>query len=311
MKIERPKVLIIDDDPDIRDVLNLTLLEYYAVTQAANGKEGLKIVQETIPDLIICDYMMPVMNGREFCRTLKNDILMQHIPVIMLTGKGETKDRIGGIEAGVDDYMIKPFAPDELLARIKMILRRTSRSLDANPLTHLPGNASITEEIQRLIDGGNIFAIGYADFDKFKNYNDKYGFERGDDIIKETARLLIRVVREKCGPNSFVGHIGGDDFVFIAPDEFMDDICATIIQEFEEKVPSFYTEEDLKTGFIVGKDRQGNERKIGLLGISIGIVSNAAQKITHVAQVGQIGAELKTYAKSFGKSIFVRNKRKV
>ena len=191
-----------------------------------------------------------------------------------------------------------------------MILRRTSRSLDANPLTYLPGNASIMEEIQRVIDEENIFAIGYADLGKFKNYNDKYGFERGDDVIKESARILIRAVREKCGPNCFIGHIGGDDFVFIAPDELMDQVCATIIREFDQKVPSFYSEEDRKAGFILGKDRQGNEQKVNLLTISIGIVSNACQKITHVAQVAQIGAELKSYAKSFEKSVFVRNKRK-
>lgn len=307
--MRREKILTVDDDPDILDVLNLTLSEFYDVTQANNGKEGLEAIQSNIPDLIICDYMMPVMNGREFCKTLKKDILLRHIPVIMLTGKGEVKDRIGGIEAGVDDYIVKPFAPDELLARIKMILRRTVRSLDANPLTHLPGNSSIMEELHHAIASKKPFAVGYADLDKFKAYNDVYGFERGDEVIKETARILINGVREIAGPDAFVGHIGGDDFVFIVDDNIADTVCQKIIDLFDTKASVFYNETDLAAGFIISKDRLGNEQRFGLLSISIGIVSNAAQQITHVAQVGEIGAELKKFAKSFGKSNYVRDKR--
>ncbi len=304
------KILTIDDDPDILDVLDLTLSEQYDVYQASNGAEGLQIVQQKIPDLIICDYIMPVMNGREFCRTVKKDILLQHIPIIMLTGKGEVSDRIGGIEAGVDDYIVKPFSPDELLARVKMILRRTVRSLDANPLTHLPGNTSIMDEIQRVLDEGKSFAVGYADLDKFKAYNDKYGFEKGDEVIKELARILIKYVRGKAGNDAFVGHIGGDDFVFIAGDDIIDDICKDIIEEFDKKVSSFYSKQDYERGYIIAKDRLGNEQKFGLLSVSIGIVSTASQNITHIAQIAEIGAELKKYAKSFEGSKFVRDKRK-
>jgi diguanylate cyclase (GGDEF)-like protein len=307
--MKREKILTVDDDPDILDVLELTLSEQYDVFQAKNGEEGLQLVHQRIPDLIICDYMMPVMNGREFCKALKKDILLRHIPVIMLTGKGEVQDRIGGIESGVDDYIVKPFAPDELLARIKMILTRTSRSLDASPLTHLPGNTSIMEEIQVHIDSGKPFAVGYADLDKFKIYNDVYGFEKGDEVIRDLARTLIKHARKIGGSNAFVGHIGGDDFVFISEDVMIDKICKKVIEEFDKKVPSFYNEKDRKAGFIMGRDRQGHEQKFGLLAVSIGIVSNTTQPITHVAQISEIGAELKKFAKSFDDSKFVRDKR--
>jgi len=307
--MKQEKILTVDDDPDILDVLDLTLSEFYDVYQANNGEEGLKAVQQTIPDLILCDYMMPVMNGKEFCKALKKDILLQHIPVIMLTGKGEVHDRISGIEAGVDDYMVKPFSPDELLARIKMIIRRNVRSLDASPLTHLPGNTSIIEELQRNIAESSTFAVGYADLDKFKVYNDNYGFEKGDVVIKETARTLIKCVRAKAGDNALVGHIGGDDFVFVADDSLIDEISQDIIDDFDKKVPSFYNDEDNKNGFIVGQDRQGNKQTFGLLSISIGIVSSVKQEITHVVQVGEIGAELKKAAKALDKSCFVRDKR--
>lgn len=309
--MRRERILTIDDDPDILDVLNLTLSESYDVYAAPNGGEGLKSVALKTPDLIICDYMMPVMNGKEFCRTLKKDILLQHIPIIMLTGKGEVKDMVGGIEAGADDYIVKPFDPEALLARVRMVLRRTVRSLDANPLTHLPGNTSIMEEFQNRISSGSVFAVGYADLDKFKIYNDNYGFEKGDEVIRGLARVLVKSVRQFGGDDTFIGHIGGDDFVFIATDDKIDTICESIITEFDALVPDFYNENDRKTGYIIAQDRQGNTIKTGLLSVSIGVVSSATQKITHVGQISEIGAELKKYAKSFQKSIFVRDQRRM
>lgn len=308
--MNRERILTVDDDPDILDVLNLTLSEFYEVIQAKNGEEGLKIIANKTPDLIICDYMMPIMNGKEFCKILKKDILLQHIPIIMLTGKGEVKDMVGGIEAGADDYIVKPFDPEALIARARMILRRTVRSLDANPLTHLPGNTSIMEEFHNRIDSGKTFAVGYADLDKFKIYNDSYGFEKGDEVIRATARILVKAVRKICGPDSFIGHVGGDDFVFITEDEKIEAACEGIINAFDALAPSFYNEKDRAAGFLIAKDRQGNTIKTGLLSISIGIVSNLTQKITHVAQISEIGAELKKYAKSFQKSIYVRDQRK-
>lgn len=308
--MRKEKVLIIDDDPDILDVLELTLSDSFTVFSAKNGKEGLEMVKTKSPDLVITDYNMPVMTGPEFCRNLRKDILLRHLPVIMLTGKGETKDMVLGIESGADDYLIKPFEPETLLARIRMILKRTMRSLDANPLTHLPGNPSIMDEFQNRIDSGKIFAVGYVDLDKFKIYNDKYGFEHGDEIIRQTARILIEATQHICGGEAFVGHVGGDDFVFVCDDAKADDVSKKIVEDFDKASPSFYNEEDRNAGFIIGKDRAGNEVKTGFVSVSIGIVSNAAQQITHIAQIGEIGAELKKFAKNIDKSVFVRDQRK-
>jgi len=304
------KILTIDDDPDILDVLELTLSEQYIVFQGSNGEEGLKLARIHAPDLIITDYKMPIMDGREFCKALKKDVFLQHTPVIMLTGKGEVKDKVGGLEAGADDYVVKPFEPNELLARINMILRRTKRSLDANPLTRLPGNNSIMDELQYRIQSNKPFAVGYADLDKFKAYNDTYGFERGDDVIKSTAHILINAIQKRGTADTFVGHIGGDDFVYVCDDSLADDIAKEIIKEFNAMVPSFYSEEDNKRGYIMAKNRQNEDVKIGLLSISIGIVSNISQPIKHVAQVAEIGAELKHFAKGIEGSSFVRDKRK-
>ena len=306
----RTKILVIDDDPDIRDVLNITLTqEGYEVIEAPDGQEGLKFAQTKNPDLVIVDFKMPKLDGRGVCRELKKDILLSHMPIIMLTGKGDVSDKVGGLNAGADDYIVKPFEPEELIARIRMIIRRAQRDLEANPLTRLPGNVSILNELQKRIDQNSLYAVCYLDLDKFKSYNDKYGFEHGDEVIKESARIFIRTTREIGNKDDFIGHVGGDDFVVITTPDKVDALCQKIISEFDKIAPTFYSEKDRKTGFIVAKDRQGVERKTPLLSISIGVVSNEKREISHMAEVGEIGAELKRQAKGLKHSNYVKDQR--
>jgi len=304
------KILIADDDPDIRDILKLTLSEEnYETVEAKDGQEALELIRSKPIDLVLLDYKMPKMDGRQVCNLVKKDLLLQHLPVIMVTGKGEVSDKINGIDSGADDYVVKPFEPKELLARIRMVLRRTQRDLEANPLTRLPGNIAILSELSNCIKNKKSFAVCYADLDKFKAYNDKYGFEHGDEVIRETARILLSAVKEFGRPEDFVGHIGGDDFVIITTPEFSDKICEKIIRDFDKISPSFYNQEDQENGFIIGYDRQSKVHKIPLLSISIGVVTNQTRNITHVAEIGEIGAELKKLAKGMEKSNYVKDKR--
>jgi len=305
------KILIVDDDADIRDILKIILSEEkYEVIETDNGEDALKLVRTDNPDLVLLDYKIPKLDGRQVCKLIKDDILLQYLPVIMLTGKGDLDDRVEGIHAGADDYIVKPFEPKELLARIEMILKRTERDLDANPLTHLPGNVSILKELNLRLDKKELFAVCYLDLDKFKSYNDKYGFERGDEVIRATARIIINIVKNFGTPSDFIGHIGGDDFVVITQPQIVDLLCQKIIETFDKISPTFYNEEDRQKGYILTKDRKGNEEKIPLLSISIGVVTNEYRKIEHVAQIGEIGAELKSLAKRLERSNYIKDKRK-
>jgi len=305
------RILVVDDDPDIRDILKLTLSEEnYEILEAGDGEEALKIINTKPLDLVLLDYKIPKLDGRQVCRLIKKDLLLRYLPIIMVTGKGEISDKVDGIDAGADDYVVKPFEPKELLARIRMILRRTERDLEANPLTRLPGNVSIINELTRRLENKSLFAVCYIDLDKFKAYNDKYGFEHGDEVIRESARILIRAMQQFGNPDDFIGHIGGDDYVVITTPNTVDNVCRKIIADFEKTSPSFYNEEDRKKGFIIAKDRKGQEQKIPLLSVSIGVVTNEFRKIEHVAQVGEIGAELKAMAKSLERSNYIKDKRK-
>ena len=305
------KILVADDDGDIRDVLRLALSEEnYEVIEASDGEEALKIISSRPLDLVLLDYRMPKIDGRGVCAKVKNDLLLSHLPIIMVTGSGDIDDKVGGINAGADDYIVKPFEPKELLARIRMILRKTERDLEANPLTRLPGNVSILNELVCKLDNKALFAVCYIDLDKFKAYNDKYGFEHGDDVIRETARILIRTSQQFGNADDFIGHIGGDDFVIVTTPKAADNICKKIIVDFEKTAPSFYNEADRKRGYILAKDRKGKEQKIPLLSVSIGIVTNEFRNIQHVAQIGEIGAELKERAKRLERSNYIKDQRK-
>ncbi|MDD5194886.1 MAG: response regulator, partial [Candidatus Omnitrophica bacterium] len=109
------KVLVVDDDPDILDLLCSTLEGEYDVIKASLGNEALEKVKEGLPDLLVLDYMLPDLQGIEVCKILRKDSLSMHLPILMLTGKGETDDKVRGLEAGADDYMVKPFSPQELI----------------------------------------------------------------------------------------------------------------------------------------------------------------------------------------------------
>ena len=304
-------ILVTDDDPDLRDILRSTLEPAgFAVLEAGDGEAALETIHARHPDLLILDYTMPRLDGPRVCQILKQDLMLRHLPIIMLTGRSEVQDKVAGINAGADDYLVKPFSPQELLARVQMVLRRTSQGLEANPLTRLPGNVSIQREIENRLASQQPFAVCYADLDRFKAFNDHYGFERGDRAIRHTAQVLVEAIRKHGGPDDFIGHIGGDDFVVVTIPERADAICQGIVEEFDRTIPELYDPEDRKRGYLMHADRKGQDFRVGFLTISIAVVSNADRPLTHLGQIAGIGAELKAYAKRFDKSLYVKDQRK-
>ncbi|MCB1079307.1 MAG: response regulator, partial [Verrucomicrobiae bacterium] len=121
-----PTILVVDDEKDIRDLITLNLdREGLDFIEAANGLEAVKLARKQEPDLIILDLMMPQMDGISVFKNLRDDSRTSDIPVIMLTAKGKLEEKIGGLEIGADDYIVKPFSPRELMLRVRNLLRRT------------------------------------------------------------------------------------------------------------------------------------------------------------------------------------------
>lgn len=182
--------------------------------------------------------------------------------------------------------------------------------LDASPLTRIPGGMAIENILQKRIDTGDPLAFCLADLDNFKAFNDQYGYARGNEVIKETARIVEKAVKLKGSKDDFVGHIGGDDFVVITAPAFMHGISKEIINQFDMEIPRFYDARDREKGYILGKNRQGVEIKFPIMTISLAIVTNERRKLTSSMEVSAIAAELKDYAKTFPKSIYVIDKRR-
>ena len=305
-----PTVLVADDDPDLRDILRSIMEgEGFAVAEAADGEAALRAIQAQPPDLLILDYMMPGLTGPDLCERLKRDALLQHIPIIMLTGKGELHDKVTGIEAGADDYLVKPFEPQELVVRARMVLRRTAQDLEANPLTRLPGNRTIQRELESRLASGQLFAVCYADLNRFKSFNDHYGFKRGDEAIQRTATVLLDACRRAGSLTDFVGHIGGDDFIVITLAKQAEPLCEAIIHDFDAMSPALHDEPDRRRGYFLHTDRRGQEVRVPLLAISIAVVTNEHHPLTHPGQIAEISAELKAYAKQVERSTYIKERR--
>jgi len=309
MEIKDKKLLVIEDEEILRELLRDVLERTgFNVVVASDGKEGLEKVYSEHPDLILLDCQMPKMDGYEVLQNLRKDPMMVNKPVIMLTVKSSETDQLKGINLGVDDYMTKPFNQQILIAKIKTILERKELSLSTNPLTHLPGNLAIQREFQNRINSSEVVFL-YLDLSNFKSYNDYYGFQKGDEVIKHLANILVKSVKLYGDSDGFVGHIGGDDFVVIANLDTYKQIGEDIINNFDNTIKNFYSEEDRERGYIISKDRQGNIQKFPFMTVSIACVSTKKRKIEHYGQIGQIAAELKKYAKKFNKSIMVEDRR--
>jgi GGDEF domain-containing protein len=183
-------------------------------------------------------------------------------------------------------------------------------SLDANPLTHLPGSIAIENALNQRLKEETSLAFCQLDLSHFKAFNDRYGYARGNEVIQATAKIVTEVVRDRGNKESFVGHIGGDDFVVITSAERYEKICLAIIDAFNRMVLDFYDLEDRQQGCIQGETRQGQKVSFPIMTLAIAVVTNQFYKLKSHIQIGEIAAELKTYAKSFSHSALVTNRRK-
>lgn len=183
-------------------------------------------------------------------------------------------------------------------------------NLDANPLTHLPGNLAIESALEARIAAGLSFAHLYIDLDNFKAYNDRYGYQRGSDIIAHVGRLARQVVAAKGSQQDLVGHIGGDDYVILTGSEQAEAIAAELIRRFDADIGDFYSEEDRSRGSILAHDRFGVERIFPLLTISIAIICSEHLENPSTTSIGRECARMKEHLKALPGSNLLVNRRK-
>lgn len=308
------KVLVVDDDPVLLRMVQTFLLsseDPYEVLLANSGPEALEIARKEIPDLVLLDLMMPDMDGIEVCVQLRASRSTYLIPVIMLTASALHDHRLEALRTGVDDYLSKPFDPEELEVRIQSLIRRIRLSRASNPLTGLPGNLAIEHELNQRLARGETLACAYVDIDNFKAFNDYYGFEKGDECIRLVAEVLIEAVEQEGTSTDFLGHIGGDDFILVTTIDLVEPILDYVSETFDERVKLLYTPQDRERGWIEVLSRQKESTRYPLTTLSMGVSTNEKRTLSNALEVSEIATELKKAAKSRspGKSNYIVDRR--
>ncbi|HEX9565933.1 MAG TPA: diguanylate cyclase [Gemmatimonadaceae bacterium] len=260
------------------------------------------------PRIAVVDGRTDVALAEQACSRLKADSYTGVIPTVALTSSmGADMERC--FAAGADEVISDATALGELTSRLNASLARSDRDVHVHPSTRLPGTDAIENAIASRMAAGHIFAVCYADLDHFKEYNDRYSYYEGDRVIRVLARILHDVVKGVCGEEGFVGHIGGDDFIFIIPAEAVQDVCTEVVTVFDLLVPVQYSESDRRAGYFFGKDRRGQLHRVPLMTVSIGVVTNERRHFTTASHVSELATEMKGYAKTLPGSVFAVDRR--
>lgn len=304
------EIYVVDDDVN----LTLKLVEIFKKDKGYKFKniktEELNKALRNIPSLIIINEDKINVKIQEVCRRIRQDEDNAITPMVVIGKARSKKHRINILQESVEYYVSKPIDKEYLYYVIRNTVRLMYMNRIVSPLTGLPGNVQIQTEIKKRLANDHDFAVLYFDLDNFKAYNDLYGFSKGDQIIKFTARTISTNVQADKYESGFVGHIGGDDFIAIVEEKDAEEICENIISEFDSKVTNYFTKEDAQKGYIEIENRKGVVEKFPITSISIGVVSIDNGRFKNALEIGEAGAQVKHIAKTMAGSKYVLDRRK-
>ena len=304
------EIYIIDDDESsvlvFRELFkNDPEYKFISVTS-----DKIKVALKNIPSIIIINEDAIEVDVIDLCDKIRKDEDNSITPIIVVSSNSDKNHRIKILKESVEYYIKKPVNPQYLYFTIKNLSRLLNINRRISPLTGLPGNVQIHAELKKRISNKEEFSVLYLDLDNFKAYNDVYGFLKGDEIIKFTADTIIRCIHSQISEGSFVGHIGGDDFIAIVPILNCEELCKNIIANFDAEVTKFFTEEDSEKGYIEVAHRKGVIEQFPLTSISIGVVEADKGRFANMLEIGEVGAQVKHLAKSVMGSSFAIDRRK-
>jgi diguanylate cyclase (GGDEF)-like protein len=281
----------------------------YSVIVCYDLQAAVAIVLEDPPDFLLLEKGFSGNGGHKLIRAVKACLQKANIPIILVVSPENMMQGLDWTNFPVDDLIAEPVVPEVLLTRIRLSQARMNRVFDNNPLSKLPGNTSILKRIQATLDEKSGAAVGYIDIDNFKPYNDHYGFSQGDEVLLMMARIMVNVIDEIAREDSFAGHVGGDDFVFIVREDKVEQVCKRIIANFETVRNMFIEPEDVKRGGFVEKNRQGKMTKFGLLSVSIAVVPTSHGKFKHFGEVSAAASQVKHKVKKLSGNNYLVDRR--
>ncbi len=302
---EAPRVLVVDDDSSIRQICREVLeLGGYQVRDAGSANTALAEARRFRPDMFLLDVLMPGTDGYRLAELIRSDPSIGMAPIMFLSARGDTADKVRAFRSGAEDYMVKPFDTAELLARVAKALDRQARELGASPTTQLPGADAIQGEIERRLVDPEAVAC-YLDLDNLKAFNDYYGYAKANAVIRQTGDVIRAVVTKHGGPGDFIGHIAGDDFVFITSADRVDTVCRALCERFDHLIRLYYHPTDRTCGYIETKDRFGVQRRFPIMSVSIAAIALA--RVKTYAGLAELAANGKRLAKTLSGSSYVRD----
>lgn len=305
------EIYIIDKDKTLKESLKKMFNSDVGYRFISVPENELETALKNIPSLIMVNEdTLSTQNALEICTKIKQDEDNSITPIIVISSNNERKHRIELLKLGIIHYIKHPINEEYLYYTIQNILNLIYINRRVSPLTGLPGNVQIQAEMKKRFSAKETFAMMYLDLDNFKAYNDLYGFLKGDEIIKFTAKIILKNVHTEEYEDSFVGHIGGDDFVAIVSETDYDKICQNIIADFDTNVQKFFTKEDIQRGYMEVENRKGILEQFPLTSISIGVVEVANKRFANVLEIGEAGAGVKHLAKTIQGSTYVIDRRK-
>jgi PleD family two-component response regulator len=306
----RPAVLIVDDDAATCAALSERLAVDGIVCESVH--DGLTALQRAIairPQLIVLDLTLPELSGDQVFERLQADHRTRYTPVVFLTGSAQRDEKVAHLRAGADDYVTKPFDLEELAARVHAALRRLRTLGGLNPLSGLPGNTAIYEEITARLRAGERFACLYLDIDNFKSFNDRYGFTRGDTLIAELAEAIFGAVASSGEGDAFLGHIGGDDFVVLCAVDEAVALAEEMVTRFGVRSRQLHDAGDIAAGGYEAPNRRGLRSRWPFASVSVGIALSDSRVFPTAAALAQAAAEMKTVAKRQGEQRVALDRR--
>lgn len=300
-------IVVVSPDAVVVNLVERCLAASFQIICFRSMFAALDYIYNSVPHLVIIDFGLKETGALAPLNDLKEDPIFSQMPILAILPADYPVNQL--FEYLVEDYLIRPDIDRVLTDRVNLCLLRAERVVEINPLTRLPGNISINRQIQDRIDRGEIFALGYADLDYFKPLNDKYGFSRGDEVIRVTGRLILSMVKNSQPRGSFTGHIGGDDFIFIMALPGIENTAKGIIETFDGIIPTFYDHQDKVAGYIDSQDRQGKAQRFPFIGLSIGITDNALRPFRHFGEMTEVASEMKKLAKQSVGSSYCLDRR--
>jgi PleD family two-component response regulator len=298
----KQKILVVEDAPDIASLLQIFFTSQdYEASVATRGGQALEMCRRNMPDLILLDIMLPDMDGYAVCQALRSNLRTSHIPIIFLTAKGEKEDKIHGFRLGADDYIVKPFDIEELHLRAKRAIERASFLSLTNPTTGLPGSKLIEEQLKRILSRRD-WALASIGLQHFAPFQETYGFVAGDNALRFVALSLNDAINELGGPDDFVGHIGGSDFVLTSTPELVRPICEQLMHRFDERIGTLYDYKDRKAGYLSVRNEEGEEEQVPLMCLAVGVVDGTKRTFSDIRELSEAAAEIRQKARVKGTS---------